>query len=461
MPITRPDYRQIANLDVAFRDVNRPGPTDGFYRSVVCELPMVDTLVQQANAEYTYTTLYPAAIAFDQDTGDIYVRRNPVGSSIENSWTWISVYDGTTFEHKTLFAITNVSNRQNLVVRTVSGDKRLYVSDQSTNDVFSMSVATLPAALSLNVAVNTGWDSYDFMSYNHASDVWMFGDLSTFKGFTRKNRFLLWNSDHSENIGRVNFPFDATGDFQTYAANFPKAQGVCQWGSNYVFACGADYNEALSSDPEDTDNQQGMILCAADGGIVSTALCRPDKLLDIFRDATGRTGLSVCENEGAAVYGGELYALWATVNPGASFVAPALNTYGLLITKEFSKDAGRLDCTAAASSYQALDARRLESEIHQWGTAPVNPITGAQMTTFSDICTFMAGAGLSRMAFYGSGSLTDFDSNVIDVSSMFLEFLNANGSTFLIRTTSLVAANCRTWWVSGTTQTELNDTRYT
>lgn len=466
MALTRPNISQITTgkqtLDARLSQLAAPTPLSGFHRSVLCELAIADALTTAACTTYTYTTLYPQAIAFDQDTGDIFILRSPVGSMIANTWSWVSVYDGTTFAHKTLFAITNCSPaRETLVVKDVGGAKTLFLVDGTSNVLYSLDVSTLPDPQDELTATTTSVSAYIQNNYNHDAGVWLITPPGTFKGLSRKNRLRLYDDGLSSVLGEVVVPLDVAGDFGAFSEHLPKAQGFCPWQGGYAWGCGGDYNSLGGSDPGRTDKQQGIILTSAHGDVVGTWLCKPDKLLEKFRAATGRSGLTVCENEGVATYRGDLYALWSTVNPGTGNNAPAYGNYGILVTKEFSNDEERFDCSDAASTYRAVDVTRIQTEVQQSlsSTLP-SPADGTQLDSFADVVAMMRGLGLSRFVMDGVGqtNMTDLNGAAVDLNgNTYIEFVNLNGSSFQITVEAANPLRCRKWQLTsnGTVQAEM------
>jgi hypothetical protein len=470
MALTRPNISQITTgkqtLDARLSQLAAPTPLSGFHRSVLCELAMADALTTAACTTYTYTTLYPQAIAFDQDTGDIFILRSPVGSMIANTWSWVSVYDGTTFAHKTLFAITNVEARETIVVKNVGGVRTLFTSDVSTNRLWYVDIPTLPAPQAQLTASDTGVSAHSQNAYNEAAGVWVVSPPGTYKGIGRRNRLRLYDDTLTTPLGEVVVPIEVTGDGGPLATSMLKSQGFCAWQGGYAWGCGGDYNEAGVGDPNPTNMQQGIVLTAANGDVVGTWLCRPDGLLQKFRDATGRPGLTVCENEGVATHDGRLYALWSTINPGAGVVAPAFGQYGLLVTREFSDDEDALDCTDVASTFRAPDTLRVQTEIHQsLSSTLTSPIDGTALDSWADVVAMMRGAGLSRFVMDGVGQTTMVDINnaAVDLDgNTYIEFLNLNGSNFLVTIEAANPARCRKYQLTsnGTVQAEIPHPRF-
>lgn len=462
MSITRPDYRQIANIE---SNVERSTLTNAVYqRTIVAELPLWTPESILLKATHGGDP-YPNSFCFDDVTNELFVSLH--GNATDGGA--IFVYDvvpgSRTWPLKTVF-YAGEQLGETMVIRRIGANRYLYALNSAvtaTSRVFRIDITTLPA----KYAVAGGKTEYPavqgFTQLAFDGDTWAVQSRRIFKGNAQRYVFDLWDADLTTKVGEVDVNWSVGG---TLAAPYnevrQKTQGVAIHNGNYVFGVGGDYVTG-SHDPDDAYLHQGLVICGADGRRIAAGLCRPDEFISI-RD-TDPNGLSysgtMTENEGVAIYNDELYGLWVCTNPSAAD-DPGREGQGFMITRELAQDRKRIDFRPASRMVSTWDPERYGTVVHQPVAAPINPLTGESMDSFFKLCTFMEDAGVSQMKFFGVGSLLDLNSVAVNVGAMFVEILNGNGSTFLITITSLFPASCRTFWISGgvTVQTELTDDRY-
>lgn len=464
MSLTRPDYRQIANIE---SNVERSTLTSAIYqRSIVAELPFWTPETELLKSTYGGDP-YPGCFCFDDETNELFVNLHGNATYGSAIFVYDVVAGSRTWPLKTVFYTGNTVG-ETMVIRRISGQRYLYSlkfpgTAVASSNVYRVNITTLPA----KYGVASGLTEYPaVLGYSQLAfdgNTWAVQSRRIFKGNATRWIFDLWDADLITKVGEVDFTWAVNG---TLAAPYnelrQKTQGLAIHNGNYVFGAGGDFVTG-SHDPDDAYLHQGILICGADGRRIAAGLCRPDKFIEI-RD-TDPNGLSysgtMVENEGVAVYNSELHALWVCTNPSAADDV-GREGQGFIITRELAQDRTRIDFRPAARIVPTWDPERFGTILQTPVGAPVNPITGDSMDTFAKICTFMRDAGVSQFRFFGNGTLTDLNAVSIDVNAMFVEVLNGNGSTFLIKITSLTAANCRTFWIGSsiTVQVELNDDRY-
>lgn len=467
MSLTRPTVEQVSygtqQLDEYLHD--RGGTKDVYFRTIVAEIPFWDVHTQFFNTTYGQTP-YPQAFAFDDTTNELFVLRNAGSPATAHIWVYDVDPDSRTWTLKTVFS-TGRAWGESLVIRWVGGVRWLYSNafggTNGTGDVYRCDITTYPA---LYAAVTTIEDfplvkGYSQMAFD--GNTFAVQSRATFKTHQRRYVFELWDADLANKLGEVDFTYAVNGTLVgQYSELRQKSQGVAIHNGHYCFGIGGDWVSG-THDADDAYLHQGLMICGADGRRIAAGLARPDEFVSI-RDSDVN-GLSyagnMIENEGLAVYQGDLHALWMCTSPSVAD-DPGRENEGFIITRELSQDKERIDFRSAARVIPTWDPERYGAILHQPIAAPIDPINGATLDSFLKICTFMKDSSLSQFRFYGTGTLLDLNSVAVDVNAKFVEVLNGNGSTFLITITAVLPAECRTFWLSTniTVQTELTDDRY-
>lgn len=439
MSITRPDFEQIAVAEETLADYlgKRGDIDDGYFRSVVGVIPWLDADITALQALYSTTELpYPQAIGFDETTSELFITRSGI-----NAWTWIQVYDFPALTLKRTFTL-GYQLGESVIIRYDGATRYLYTSVFSGGVVRRADITTLPTNLSTLASTSMVVTCYTQMAYDGTNFIVQ--QMIPYKGSGRRNIFYIYDSTFTIKRGQIIFPMAVTGDFSTYTEEMSKSQGVCYHNGHYVFGIGGDWVTGVH-DANDAYLHPGVRVCDPTGAVVQTALCRPDLFLDILNDNITTGDGNMVENEGIASFRGDVYALWMNRSP---ITSPSFPGQGFVITKEFSRDADRIDFRSAGRVLPQFDVLTFENRIHQSTTQLTDPITGATLDTFAEICGMMNGLGLSRYAFHGTAqTITDILGASVNVSGFLVEFRNLNASTFIVEVTTLNGVDNRRFWI--------------
>lgn len=451
MTLTRPHLNQITTgpqrLDEYLGQRNQND--DAYFRSIVGVIPLLDPDVLALQATYSTTDVpYPQTFCFDPVTGELFITRNGI-----NAWSWVQVYDFPSLTLKRTFTL-GYHTGECLIVRYEGATRYLYTAIWTGGNVIRADITTLPPNLSTLTPTDMGVQCFTQMAFD--GRYFAVQSYRAKQGHPRRNEFILYPPDFSAPVGRITFPLGATGDLNAYAFSMSKTQAVCFHNGMYVFGCGGDYVTG-NHDPDHAYRQPGIRVCNALGDLVLSALSRPDTFLEILNPRLPTGAGNMIENEGVASYGGELYALWMNRSPGT---APSWPAQGMVLTKEFSRDPDRIDFRPSASPATPMFKQdEFERRVHAGATTITDPITGAELDSFADIVGMMRGLGLSRYSFVGTNqSIVDLNNVALtNMAGALFEFVNMDGSNFLITKTALTPTNSRSWWLhtNGTVQVPL------
>lgn len=404
-----------------------------YFKSKVLEVGFRDSTYDALISTYGYDSLYPQSFAIDEIANELWVLRG--ASTGANSWAWIWVYDLTTGARKTTFT-TGQQWRESLIIRysgTFGTDRYVYTIGNG-NSAIRMLLNTLPANLSTATIANTyAINAQSMMAWDGQN--WYVQDVRASQGLSVRNRFTVWPPSMAEQVGQVTLPLDTMGTLQAYTDYFPKAQGVClHQGSLYV-ATGGAYDPANPAHASDINNSyylQGIQSLSPQGEKERTALSNPSSFIANMSTLIGYPA-SVCETEGVYSTGENLYSIQITLGP-TERVNPAFAGKGVVVVKELSTDANRVDFTDGARGIRCPFSQvEFESKCHHSSSQLTNPVTGAGITTFAHIVTMMRELALTTYIFGGTNqTITDLNGAAVDTSGRLIRCTNINGSSFSI-----------------------------
>lgn len=415
-----------------------------YYRSVVREIGFRNATTDALKAQHGYDFLYPQSFAIDADADELFVLRG--ASSGANAWAWIQVYTLSTGVLKRTFT-TGQQWRECLVLRKVGASRYLYTIGNAES-VIQLDVTALPAELAMVAPANTyAVAAQSMMAFDgEAFAVQSYVDR---RAKSRRNYFTLYDTAFVKK-GELRLPIDSIGTLQAYIEYFPKMQGIASFNGSYVVGTGSAYVPG-THDPLSNGKLQGMQVFSATGEKQAAGLSNPESMRAVFQSALGY--LPTCiENEGPAFANGVLYSLWVTLGP-ADRELIANEGKGIVITREMSKDAGRLDFTrTAANNKVPFNSAALSTDIVHSAGQLTNPITTGALDTFQKIIDFMNEADLAHYRFSGTNQvLTDINGVAVTATGCLVDVHNINGNSFYIR---VRGSNLDThYWIADGVQT--------
>lgn len=403
-----------------------------YFKSKVLEVGFRDSTYDALISTYGYDFLYPQAFAIDKVANELWVLKG--ASAGANSWAWIWVYDLTTGVRKTTFT-TGQRWRESLVIRyNAALTTRYMYTIGNENSVIRSLVTALPVNLSTVAIANTyAVDAQSQMTSD--GNVFAVQSSRATQGLTQRNRFDVWDAAFTTSRGSLVLPYDVMGTLQAYTQYFPKSQGICLHQGTLYAAIGGAYdpnNAGHVAARDDGIYRQGIAAFTSTGEVSQLAVSTPAEYIAAMTTLAGYP-VSVCESEGVASDGTNLYSIQLTLGP-TQRVLPANAGKGVVIVKEMSTDANRVSfLPAAVSTPCPLNDNTFQLKCHHSLGQLANPITNVPLTTFAGIVTMMRELGLSHYTFGGTNqTITDLQGAAVDVTGRLVRCTNINGSSFSI-----------------------------
>lgn len=442
MPLTKPDIQQFVYGEQPFEEYahKRNLYDDGFFRSIVGVIPWRDTFVDALLVQEASSTLpFPQGMWIDEVTNQLFIT-----CSGPSDVSWVRVFDFPSLEPVGLFGWGFFAG-QSVVGRWEGSTRYLYTVGWDGGNVRRADITFLPALLSNVVSIDLGVSGYHDLAFDGRN--FYLQKKENFKGDGRRNIFDIWNAQFSVKSGRVIFPMAVTGDFGPYVLTMNKSQNIVCHNGQYYFPCGGDYVVGTHG-PEDPYRQTGIKVCDYRGDMIGSYMQDPGAFVGIMNENLPTGAGNYCEFEGLASYKGDLYGLIGNREPSTAASFP---TQGWTITKEFSRDKDRIDFRPAARALPGFNETRFQQSIHESATQLTDPVTGAALNSFADICGMMRGLGLSEYKFRTSGqTINDVNAAPVSMPTLgIMTFTNiSGGSTFLVSYDTLGGADCKLWWLS-------------
>lgn len=424
MPLASRLGSLITRVSDEMRDLGDP-----YRRSVVMSLPIRFPGYTTVLSEKSYTYLFPQGFCYDGT--ELFIM---YGSS--TSMPWVSVHDATTGAYKNGFSLDRVFG-ESIQVVTVGGIRYLYMT--STNTMCRWNINTMPAERATLTPANV-YNINAFSHFSYQSGQFIVQTRVQTSSGLAKYWFTRWNDTFTTRLGEVRFdPVDQwTIDAGLIPLN-PKSQGFCSFRDGFAVGYGGGHVPGTSV--WTPDKIGGIKIFDAQGNVIKSGLCDPNKMAQTFIDGGYPVG-AYFECEGVATYNGELRALFCV---NAHDVAEA-STRGILITRELGGPMRFKD--AASAPIRVGNQTRIQNAIHcPTGGALNSPIDGTAITTLEGVIEMMRNSQLYRFSFTTAGvTMTDLAGDTIQ-AGLLIDIKTANFYSWEVT----LSSNLATWgyWIAG------------
>lgn len=403
----------FARLDtVVSNAIGRPGILARYRKRVAANLPIsggvYDTIV------VGYDSILPQAWTVDWTGKYIFILKTQLGGTIDKFWIEVWSYSALTpigFRNVTYVStfnvqISGITYSEGIEVIWEAGNRFLYVQN-ATNSLAKFNLNVIPSDFA-TLAPGSAVANYSVglhSQFSYRNGKWLIQQEGPTVGAeNRRNNYAIYDSTLSTRIGSVVFENDDVGPWtaSALADYIPKAQNVAIGDGFYFASMGGFHGEGTV--PSIPYSYQGIKIFNSDGVLLDENIVEPEAMIDIIQAAG-----YVChklEYEGAVqAPDGRIFGLLMTLSPTAS-AAPDNKTTGILLIEEFANGEGVIDFSSAARVYPKIDIARWSSGIWPRSRSGKihNPWTGAELTTWEQICDMMRSMDVPRLAYYTSAT---------------------------------------------------------
>lgn len=419
-----------------------------------------------------FTFLYPTAIAVDKSANQLIISYGTTGNS--SIWAYWYIYDLSTGDLINCLRVEYNVN-ESIVIRYENGANYsesmfpgatryaytslsydLAAAGQSNLGRIDLTGAEQRAPLSelpvtFPVAGRTVFSWIDW-----TGEEWIAQHYGRSQGRFRRFLFDRFSPDFSSRVGTITTPFNFTGD--TSGDNYltsPKSQGFACLNGEMFTSIAAPFRptgSAANNNPRAPGKQIGLACVDANGGNLRSALCQADdfiKCITPHLDFTPKQS----ETEGLSSNKGAIYNLWIGLSPND----PGANTRGLVLFEEMSSEPDAIDFSAYGTHHRGMfNDVAFQVRVHH-DDSPLglcHPITGAQFTSWAQICAAMVGTGVSTYRFVGTGQpMTDILGSPVNTAACVIEFTSVGGTVFYVEI--FRNAGYEKWYISPSAGTQM------
>lgn len=377
-----------------------------------------------------WTFIYPGSFCIGDD-GKIYITYGPSNNAATERFVVVYSGEGEYLGYlQTNNGGTGVNGSavsEGIIVTNYYGSLKLFLGSYDGNLAeFDISAVTYGTTISYTALHQVGL--YNQFSFHNG--MWAVEQAIPALGINRQRNVIAYFNSAFALTGFTEFsPYDAgyiTSTTTDYGSLQTKRQAICLAPGVLIMAFGGVY--ITGTTVEAPTNYQGVKAFSTDGHKMVEAVIPPTDFISVL-DAKGLM-TSRIENEGVCYSNGEVFTLWIYNNRTAS------NAYtnGILITKEYSNSPD-LDFSGAVTVSPGYDTVRMASGVYPRilaGDKLYNPLTGAAMTSMSEVLDFMRLSGQKEVTIYTSSTgLTDLDGVAYPIG-IELHISNLNNLSFSI-----------------------------
>jgi len=398
-----------------------------------------------------FTFLYPTAFAVDKSANQIIISYGTQGS--QNVWAYWYFYDLSTGSLINCLRVEYNVN-ESIVIRYENGNTYsenmfpgatryaytslsydLAAAGQSNLgriDLTGMAQRTPLSALPVTFPV-AGRTVFSWLDWT--GEEWIAQHYGRSQGRFRRFLFDRFSPDFTTRVGTITTPFNFAGDTSGDGnLTSPKSQGFAVYNGEMFCSMGGPFRptgSAANNNPRLPSKQIGLSCVDANGESLRSALCQPDKFIECISPHLDFVPMQ-SETEGLCSNNGKLYNLWVGLSPND----PEANTKGLVLFEEMSSSKEAIDFSPYGTYQRGmLNDVSFQSRVHH-DDSPIglcNPVTGAQFTSWAQICAMMVATGISSYRFVGIGQpLTDILGASVNTNSCIFEFTSVGGTIFYV-----------------------------
>ena len=393
--------------------------------------------------------LYPQGIGFDADSNLYISYANSSFSDVSTGLTAIVRYDSK-FAYAGYVLVQY--GIENVVIADIDGARYLFFRSSANGALmrYDITAASWSGETLIGEIVIRGIDSnYDF----DGNKWYALQSTPDVGGSPSRTIINVYDADFSR-VSTLSLPKTVVG-WQTSSSAYynyvPKMQGFCvSAGHIYVAHGGHSYQNASTTPQRVSDI--GCSELAPDGTLLRYGVLDSAKFAARLREM----GYSLTRTEAEANCShpcGGVFGIYVTQGLSDDYAVSG----GVLIVREFAEDGE--DFTDIASGYAPATLSRYAelfplTQIFSDGvsaTALVNPITGEQIASLSDLLTFMSEVGLASTGFStASVSLATIDPIELPTYS-FVSVKNCNNAAARIDVVGAYNRGAATYYCSKTT----------
>lgn len=450
-----------ASLDTGLANsVKLPSIRNAFNKRIQKIIPLSGGSYANIISTYGHAFLVPQGIWIDQTAKRIYVlygADSPDTTTYVFVWSYSDWTKPNDIAYVSCFRVATTTGNfaESIVVRLESGVRYAYIR-AGGNIIKKYDITTLPADMGLVSPAATVIASNAYSQFAYRNGEWIVQQVSVTLGAqTRRGYFSKFNNDFSSQTGTLLIAPEDVGpwDGSAYKDYFPKIQGIATGEGYYAIQLGGKHDKGNTPVPY---GYQGIKIIDSSGKVTIEGALDPERMITVM-EANGLPCTTI-EGEGICIpEDGEIYSQFYYMS-SLSGGAPGNLTAGIVVFKEFSKDADAISFSKAAAVFPGFD--RAKFALGHFpraasGVAPINPITGAAFTTLEQICDYMVAMDVPRFEFYSTTfSILDTSGAAIP-NGIYVTIKNANNATFPVTYHYAIGSGTippfqRTGWISGT-----------